>query len=76
MEARAAILQSVEKAGAVSSMRGMVEAWAVFRGRWRATAEQRRKKGTEKGDFSPVEGFDSLHWVITPQKGLKPSEGQ
>lgn len=49
-----------------------VEAWAVFRGRWRATAEERR----EKGDFSPVERFSLLYWVITPQEGLKPSEGQ
>ena len=73
MEARAAILQSVENGSGFSSMRGT---WAVFRGRWRATAEQRRKKGAEKGDFSPVAGFDSLHWVITPQEGLKPSEGQ
>lgn len=41
-----------------------------------ATAEEWQRKHGEKGNFSPVEGFDSPHWVITPQKGLKPSEGE
>lgn len=39
-----------------------VESVSGVLSRWRATAEERR----EKGDFSPVEGFNSLHWVITP----------
>ena len=55
MEARADVLQCVESVSGVLS-------------RWRATAEQRRKKG----NFSPVEGFDSLHWVIV----IGRSEGQ
>jgi hypothetical protein len=71
--ARAAILQSVENVSGFSSMRGMV---GGFRGRWRATAGEWQRKDGERGNFSHIEGGFSLHRVITPQKGLKPSEGR
>ena len=41
-----------------------------------ATAVEWQRKDGEKGNFSRIEGGFSLHRVITPQKGLKPSEGQ
>lgn len=48
------VLQSVESVRGFSSKRGMV---GGFRGRWRATAEQRRKKG----DFRRIEGGLLIH---------------
>lgn len=41
-----------------------------------ATAGEWQRKDGEKGDFSRIEGGFSLQRVITPQKGLKPSEGR
>ena len=70
MEARAAILQSVEKLRAVSSMRGKAdkmkrrsdyptgnEGRTARRGKWRATAEEWQRKDGEKVVFSTVERF-------------------
>lgn len=56
MEARA-ILQSVENVKGFSSMRGT---GGGIPGRWRATAGEWQRKHGEKGNFSPVEGFNSL----------------
>jgi hypothetical protein len=77
MEARAAILQSVEKLRAVSSMRGMVGGIpGQMESNSGATAKEWQRKDGEKGDFSRIEGGFSLQRVITPQKVLKPSEGR
>lgn len=63
-EARA-ILQSVESVKGFSSMRGKRERCSE------QMESNSRGTDSEKGNFSPVDGFDSLHWVITPQEVLK-----
>lgn len=76
-EARAAILQSVESVKGFSSMRGTVGGIpGQMESNSEATAKEWQRKDGEKVIFRLIEGGFSLHRVITPQKGLKPSEGQ
>lgn len=60
MEARADVLQCVENVSGFSSVRGKRERCSE------QMESNSRGTDNERGNFSPVEGFDSFHWVITP----------
>lgn len=48
--------------------RTFFNAWNGGKRERRSEQMESNSRGTdnEKGNFSPVESFDSLHWVITP----------